>query len=335
MSEKLKKKHLMILGVLKEANQPLGSVQICEKLVLSGHDISERTVRLYLQELDDAGLTEKANKRKRKISDLGLRELEATKIIERVGFLSAKIDQMTYRMNFDLNSRSGSVVINVTVANPMHVKDNLRLISKVYEYGYSMGELMTLLPPGESLGHITIPEGMVGLGTVCSVTLNGVLLKYGIPTVSRFGGLLEIEDRQPKRFVEIIMYDGTSLDPLEVFISSHMTDYLGAIGGNGRIGASFREFPAESREVVEDLAQRLKKIGLGGFMCIGRPGQALLDIPVNVGRVGAIVIGGLNPVAALEEKGVRVHSRALAGLIDFQRLFHYRELENRLKAYLM
>jgi repressor of nif and glnA expression len=335
MSEKLKKKHLMILGVLKEANQPLGSVQICEKLVLSGHDISERTVRLYLQELDDAGLTEKANKRKRKISDLGLRELEATKIIERVGFLSAKIDQMTYRMNFDLNSRSGSVVINVTVANPMHVKDNLRLISKVYEYGYSMGELMTLLPPGESLGHITIPEGMVGLGTVCSVTLNGVLLKYGIPTVSRFGGLLEIEDRQPKRFVEIIMYDGTSLDPLEVFISSHMTDYLGAIGGNGRIGASFREFPAESREVVEDLAQRLKKIGLGGFMCIGRPGQALLDIPVNEGRVGAIVIGGLNPVAALEEKGVRVHSRALAGLIDFQRLFHYQELESRLKAYLM
>jgi repressor of nif and glnA expression len=335
MSEKLKKKHLMILGVLKEANQPLGSVQICEKLVLSGHDISERTVRLYLQELDDAGLTEKANKRKRKISDLGLRELEATKIIERVGFLSAKIDQMTYRMNFDLNSRSGSVVINVTVANPMHVKDNLRLISKVYEYGYSMGELMTLLPPGESLGHITIPEGMVGLGTVCSVTLNGVLLKYGIPTVSRFGGLLEIEDRQPKRFVEIIMYDGTSLDPLEVFISSHMTDYLGAIGGNGRIGASFREFPAESREVVEDLAQRLKKIGLGGFMCIGRPGQALLDIPVNEGRVGAIVIGGLNPVAALEEKGVRVHSRALAGLIDFQRLFHYRKLESRLKAYLM
>jgi hypothetical protein len=336
MSEKLKKKHLMILGVLKEANQPLGSVQICEKLVLSGHDISERTVRLYLQELDDAGLTEKANKRKRKISDLGLRELEATKIIERVGFLSAKIDQMTYRMNFDLNSRSGSVVINVTVANPMHVKDNLRLISKVYEYGYSMGELMTLLPPGESLGHITIPEGMVGLGTVCSITLNGVLLKYGIPTVSRFGGLLEIQERKPTRFIEIIMYDGTSLDPLEIFIRSGMTNCLGAVKtGNGRIGASFREFPAESQSLVDDLARRLRKIGLGGFMCIGRPGQALLDIPVNEGRVGAIVIGGLNPVAALEEKGVRVHSRALAGLIDFQRLFHYRELESRLKAYLM
>lgn len=335
MREKLKKKHLMILQVLKEANRPLGSAQIRKELVLSGQDISERAIRLYLQDLEDAGLAVKNSKRKSTISDHGLKELEATKIIERVGFLSAKIDQMTYRMNFDLNSRSGSVVINVTVANPMHVKDNLRLISKVYEYGYSMGELMTLLPPGESLGHITIPEGMVGLGTVCSVTLNGVLLKYGIPTVSRFGGLLEIEDRQPKRFVEIIMYDGTSLDPLEVFISSHMTDYLGAIGGNGRIGVSFREFPAESREVVENLAQRLKKIGLGGFMCIGRPGQALLDIPVNEGRVGAIVIGGLNPVAALEEKGVRVHSRALAGLIDFQRLFHYRELESRLKAYRM
>ena len=334
MSEKMKKKHRLILNILKEADRPLGSAQIREELLLAGHDISERSIRLYLQELDDSGLTEKHNQRKRRISQSGIKELEATKIIERVGFLSARIDQMTFRMNFDLTTRMGTVVINVTVVDPRHVHKNLRLMSKVFECGYSMGELMTLLPPGETLGHITIPDGMVGLGTVCSITLNGVLLKYGIPTVSRFGGLLEIEERAASRFVEIIMYDGTSLDPLEIFIRSGMTDYTGAVTkGNGRIGASFREFPAESQHLVDELAQRLQKIGLGGFMRIGRPGQTLLDIPVGAGRVGAIVIGGLNPVAILEENGVRAHSRALAGLIDFSRLFHYSELGERLKAY--
>ena len=40
-------------------------------------------------------------------------------------------------------------------------------------------------------------------------------------------------------------------------------------------------------------------------MRIGHPGQALLQIPGSQGRAGAIVIGGLNPVAILEEIGIR------------------------------
>jgi HTH-type transcriptional regulator, global nitrogen regulator NrpRI len=69
---------------------------------------------------------------------------------------------------------------------------------------------------------------------------------------------------------------------------------------------------------------------LGGFMKIGGEGVPLLEIPVGEGRVGAVVIGGLNPVAVLEESGLHVFSRALAGLIDFERLFHYSELKRRL-----
>jgi repressor of nif and glnA expression len=55
---------------------------------------------------------------------------------------------------------------------------------------------------------------------------------------------------------------------------------------------------------------------------------------VSEGRVDAIVIGGLNPVAILEETGARVYSQALAGLIDFSRFFHYEELESYIRAYL-
>ena len=58
------------------------------------------------------------------------------------------------------------------------------------------------------------------------------------------------------------------------------------------------------------------------------------EVPVGDGRVGAIVIGGLNPVAILEESGYRVHSRAMAGLVDFTRLFPHQELEARVRKML-
>ena len=335
MITKTKKKKLAILRVMKEADKPLSSGRIYDELSSLGYEISERTVRFYLQEMENDGLIEKQNSRSRSITESGLNELDSSGTIERVGFLSSKIDQMTYQMNFDLSSKSGTVVINVTVVSPESLSNCLSLIRRVYEDGYAMGHLVTLLRPGERVGHISVPQGMIGIGTVCSITLNGVLLKYCVPTNSRFGGLLELEGRKPTRFAEIIMYDGTSLDPLEVFIRSGMTDYIGAVKtGNGRIGASFREFPAGSRELVQELAGRLDTIGLGGFMKIGWPGQTLLEIPVSEGRAGAIVIGGLNPVAILEETGVRVYSRALAGLIDFSRLFRYEELESRLRKML-
>ena len=335
MIEKQKRKELLILNVLKNTEIPLTSTRIAGELKLLGHEVSERTVRLYLSRLDQDGLTTSNGKKGHQITERGVSEFDSSKIFERVGFLSAKIDRMTYQMNFDLNTTSGTVVINVTIVEAEQFAKNIPYISKVYADGYAMGHLMTFLGPGESLGHISIPEGMIGVGTVCSITLNGVLLKHGIPTISRFGGLLELQDKTPVRFVEIIMYDGTSIDPLEIFIRSGMTNYMGAIQtGDGRIGASFREFPAESRELVVQLAEKLMRVGLGGLARIGRPGQTILDIPVNEGRIGAIVIGGLNPVSILEENGVRAYSRALAGLIDFSRLFRYDEMANRIKDYL-
>jgi len=335
MEERKIRKKMLILNVLKDAGRPLGSAHIMDELRYAGQSMSERAIRMYLKDLDDEGLTSKIGRKGRIISEAGLREIESSRIIERVGFLSAKIDQITYRMSFDLKDQSGTVIANISIVKPEQVKDNLDSIYQVYENGFAMGEMITLFGTGENIGTITVPEGMVGIGTVCSITLNGVLLKAGIPMLSRFGGLLEVRDFKPSRFTEIIMYDGTSLDPLEIFIKSGMTDNSGAIStGKGRIGAGFREFPSDCLEKVYEVDSKLKKTGLGGFTLIGRPSQPLLDIPVSGGRIGSVVIGGLNPIAVLEEKGIRIHSRALAGIIDYERLFHYTALGTYLKPYL-
>jgi repressor of nif and glnA expression len=334
MQERIERRRLVILRILHEADKPLGSNQITEKLKDLGYDMSERTVRFHLLAMDRGGYTEYIGKRGRRITEKGKLEISSARVHEKLGFLTAKIDQLTYMMRFDLAKCRGNVVVNTSLIERKELEVNCRFVQSVFEAGYAMGKLLTLYEPGSRVGDIDVPQGFIGLGTICSVTVNGALLANGIPTFSRFGGLLEMRERTPVRFTAIINYDGTSLDPLEIFIRSGMTDYAGATQtGTGHIGASFREVPAASRDQVLEVAGKLEQIGLGGFMEIGKAGQPLLGIPVDENRVGAVVIGGLNPVAILEEMGVRVYSRALSGLIDFKKLFHYEELGERIKKF--
>ena len=332
MNDKTEKKELAILRLLEKADGPLASSRLMVNLQAMGYEVSERTIRHYFKELDSRGLTDNFGRRGRAITEKGLRELHDARVLDKVGFLSARIDQLTYRMNFDLARKTGTVIANISIVEADLLRGLVSQIRQVYEAGYGMGNLMALFGPGQKAGDVVVPEGMVGMGTVCSITLNGVLLARGIPTHSIFGGLLEIRDGKPSRFVEIIKYEGTSLDPLEIFIKGGMTSSLAAVEtGNGRIGVGFRELPADSRDSVLRLNRKLEEAGLGGFMMVGWPGQPVLEVPGNEGRVGAIVIGGLNPAATLEETGVKVGSRALAGMIEYENLFHYSEMDERLR----
>lgn len=331
MSEKTERKELAILRILNKAEAPLSSTKLLEDLHAMGEEVSERTVRYYFKALDEKGLTENHGKKGRVITESGIRELGKAKVFDKVGFLGSKIDQLTYRMSFDLYKKSGTVITNISLIETEMLPRVAPMICQVYKAGYSMGSMMALFSSGERVGGIIIPAGMTGFGTVCSITLNGVLLAHGIPAHSTFGGLLELRNHKPSRFVEIIRYDGTSLDPLEIFIRSGMTDYSGAIkNGNGRIGVGFREVPADSRESVTALTEKLKEVGLGGFLLVGWPGQPLLEIPVTEERAGIVVIGGLNPVAILAETGIKIQSWALAGMVEYERLFHYKEMNDRI-----
>ena len=73
------------------------------------------------------------------------------------------------------------------------------------------------------------------------------MLKCGVPMESRFGGVLEIRDSKPRRFVAIINYAGTSLDASEQYIRARMTSVGDAARtGMGKILANVRELPSQS-----------------------------------------------------------------------------------------
>lgn len=332
MKDRWNKKQIAILHVLHYKNKPISSPQITEILVADSIQISERTVRYLLDDLCKKGCTEKKEKKGFCITKKGFNELNARTIIKKVGFLSSRIDSMSYKMTFNPDLLEGTVIVNLSVVDPDQITELIPLFKKVFEKNLAMGKLLLLLGPGEELGNIKIPEKMIGIGTVCSFTMNGVLLKAGVPVHSKFGGILALEENKPVGFVDIIMYNGTSMDPLEIFIRSGMTDYIGAIKtGRGRVGASFREIPAETSDIVQSISQKMKKASLGVFALTGLPGKSLLQIPVNENCLGAIIMGGLNPIAVFEETGVRIQSRAFSGLTDYNRLFHYSEFDKKLK----
>jgi len=315
------RKLVAILRVLAQEARPLGSTELSRKLDELGIDLGERMIRNYLLQSDRVGLTKNLGRRGRMITEKGRKELEVAVIIDKVGFVNSRIDELAYRMDFDDESMTGTVILNISTIKTFHIKQTLDEFARVMNVRLGMGRFFQLGYPGQTIQNNKIPKQHLAVGTICSVTLNGILLKHGIGMTSRFGGLLEMKENAPVRFSQIINYDGTTIDPIEIFIKGKMTSVQKVVQtGTGSIGASFREIPAASLDDAINIIEKLQRIGLGGVLMVGKPNRPLLDIPVGMGRVGLIVAAGLNPVAALEENGLVTTSRALSSLCDFSQL---------------
>jgi HTH-type transcriptional regulator, global nitrogen regulator NrpRI len=334
LRENQSRQKVAILKVLQDSGESLGSSHIADELQAHGFDLCGRTVRLYLQEMEQEGLVTQAKRGRdggRALTYLGHEEIRNALVKERVGFMASRVDSLACQVTFDPQRRSGLVVLNATILERSLFPAAVREMIPVFRASLGMGKLVAVARPGERLGAFSIPPGKVGIGTVCSVTLNGILLSARIPTRSVFGGVLEIGDGRPVRFTDVIYYSGTSLDPLEIFIKGKLTSVRKtARTGNGRIGASFREFPSPALPEVERISPMLHEIGIGGCLLIGKPNRDLLEFPVEEDRTGFLVCGGLNPVAAVEEAGIPASNHALCTLYDYERLLHYEAMADLL-----
>lgn len=320
-----------ILKILHRIGRPAGSLRIGELLRGWGVDLSERSIRLYLLQLDAEGFTQLQSRRAgRALTAKGRAEVEQGAVIERMGFISAQIAELNYRMGFSLRSGMGTLVVNTTLLSAKDEIAAVDIVRPVFAARLGMGSRLLVLRAGaiyDIARAATVPRGKIALVTVCSVTLNGILLKEGIPVTSRYGGLLEFRNRLPTRFVELLDYEGTTQDPLELFIRAKMTSVRACEQtGNGLVGASFREFPSVALPAVLKIRDQLRLIGLDGILAVGVPNQPLHSIPVGEGRTGLVVLGGLNPAAALEEAGLASENRSLAGLLEYRQFPEFRHL---------
>ena len=327
MDERSRRKIIDVLRVLAESEKPLGGARIAQALALAGKDMSQRTIRYYLSFTDGEGLTEQVGRRGRRLTELGRRELETAYVADKVGFVAARAEALIFGMDYRLRQGKGRVVVNMSTLDQTDLPRAKEVMRQVFAAGYSLGDRLLIGQPGQRLGNFMPRPHEVVVATVCSVSVNGVALAEGIPMTNRFGGLLQISEHKPVRFTQIINYDGTTLDPLEIFIKGQMTSvWRAAQSGEGVIGASFREIPAPAAEKARRLAARLERHGLGAVLLVGRPGQPLLEVPLPQGRVGMVVRGGLNPMAAVEEAGIVTSNRAFGQLFPFEQLKRYQEV---------
>jgi hypothetical protein len=313
--------------VLSQSSEPLGARVISHSLQGYGIELSERAVRYHLKLMDERGFTQSVGRDGRLITRSGLEELENALVSDKVGFMASKIEILAYQTGFDIDSHRGKVPVNISLFPEERFKQATKAMRNAFQAGLCASELVAVADQGERLGGVIVPQGKVGFATVCSIIINGALLKAGIPMDSKFGGILQVRNHKPLRFVEHIRYSGSSLDPSEIFIASRMTSVARvAREGEGRILANFREIPAPCQPAAENLLAGLKQAGLGGLVMMGEVSKSVCEVPVEVNRVGMILLGGLNPVAAAVESGIEVENRAMSAVIEYQDLIRFWEL---------
>lgn len=321
------KKITAILRVLSESSDPLGSITIARQLERYGLSLSERAVRYHLRITDQRGHTQPAGRDGRMITAKGLDELRIALAPDQVGLILDRLQLLAFQTTFNPGTRKGELAINTSIFSQARFKKALAAMKEVFKAGLCVSNLVAVASEGEKLGDAVIPAGKVGLATVCSVSVNGVLLKAGVPVDSRFAGVLEIKDLKPRRFIAVINYAGTSIDPSEQYIRAGMASVGSAARtGNGSVLANFREIPAAARSLVADTIDGLKKAGINGVYVLGNTGEPVCQIAVGLNRVGMVLLGGLNPVAAAVEAGIEVDNISESGVIDYGRLVSFWDL---------
>jgi len=325
----VEREKIAILRILAEAQGAAGSKVIARRLKDEyGIDLSERAVRYHLGLLDDRGFTRKVSRRSgRDITAAGFEELDNARVADKVGFVIEKIEKLAFQSSFDPVSQSGQIPVNISLFPEERFSWILRAMSPAFKAGLCVSDMVAVAAAGERLGGRLVPPGQLGLATVCSIVINGTLLKAGVPMDSRFGGILQLRNQRPWRFTQIIDYTGSSLDPSEIFIASHMT----AVGqaaktGSGKVLSNFREIPATCLPIARDILEKLKKAGIGGVVTLGEAGRPVCEVPVSLNRAGMVLLGGLNPVAAAAEAGIETANQAMSGLIEYSSLRSFWEV---------
>ena len=324
----VERKELAIMKILGDSPEPLGARVIAHHLKDRGFELGERAVRYHLKLMDERGLTELIGRRDgRVLTEKGSEEVKSALVKDKVGFAISKIDMLAFRTSFDSKKRCGLIPVNVSFFPKEKFARALHAMKPAFEAGLCVSDLVAVASEGEQFGEVTVPLGKTGLATVCSIIFNGALLKAGVPINSRFGGILQLRNHNPLRFVELIDYTGCSLDPSTIFIKAKMTSVTEVVRkGSGELLGNFREIPLICRPIAEEVVASLNEAGFHGLVVMGDTSEPVCEIPVELNKIGMVLLGGLNPVAAAEEAGIDTDNLAMSTVMEFQDLIKFQEV---------
>ena len=309
MPQETDRKMMEILRILADREEVLGAKTIAEELKKKGYNLGERAVRYHMRILDEKGFTERIGYAGRQITETGLKELEKGLIYDQVDFVFSKFEDMIYQTTLDPLKGKGSVVVNTSSFT--YTEDVMNILKEVFGKGIAVSPYINT--------SFIEAENKMKVETVCGTTIDGMLLRSGIPVIPQYGGVVEVEGNVPTRFTELISYKKTSMTPLEAFTDEDMTSVLQVIReGNGLIPANFRTIPSSARTKALKLFEDLEKIGVSGLLKMGKSGESVLGVPVEEDMVGIAVIGGISPLCAAKEAGFEVNIKLAENTVKLE-----------------
>ena len=317
MDPQIERKLIEIMRVIHENDKPIGARAIADELNIRGYDIGERAVRYHLRILDERGFTRKHGYAGRTLTEMGESEMNDALIGDRFGFVISRIEEMAFRTTYNPETGDGVVPVNISYFD----KDDLETVIDVVSYtahsGYMISPRVKIIEEDEEF--IFLPPGKIGIATVCSVTFDGLLLKAGIPVEPSYGGILQIANRKPVRFLDLISYNGTSIDPIEIFMNRKTTSVLEVLEkGEGKILANVRQINSSAYDRVTEIIKQAEKAGLGSCFPPGEIDESLFGAPVETGKFGIAIVGGINGICALEETGIKIETNPVSTVLEYR-----------------
>jgi repressor of nif and glnA expression len=234
-------------------------------------------------------------------------------------FVNQKIEDFAMQVTYDPREGRGKVVYNLSVIETKALEEALAIYKDAFKAGVCVSGRIRLVSSGEVVGDITVPEGKSGIVTICSSTLDGMLMRKGVPLNPIGGGVVEIEQRIPKRFTHLILYEYTTIDPLQVLIAQEITSVTDVMRkGSGTILANIRECHMEAESLIGQVMDDLTGSSFTGILDIGLPNTPALGVEVDPQYMGIVALGGTNPIAAIREAGIAVDIQAIKGLMEIE-----------------
>lgn len=307
------RKYVEILRILKEHRDPMGAKRLSELMSERGFVLSDRAVQYYLSYLDTMGFTEKVGNQGRILTPLGLEETDNALVDDRIGFIISKLERLAYRSTFDPETSTGDVAYNLSIVPSESVEKVKTAFDEVIRARCGFFNTYRVIDHDPR-----IPHGHVGFMTICSISMDGVFQRRGIPVRMAFGGRLEIENGMPTQFRDLIAYRGTTIDPLELFISAGLTSITSfARSKNGIALANVREIPCAARSQAEETIRQMNSCG---FVFPVTMGNQIFNLPHNPYRLSIVAFSGLNYIGNTVEHGIPIKTEIGAGNIPFSKI---------------
>ena len=307
------RKYIEILRILKEHREPVGAKRLSELMAERGFILSDRAVQYYLSYLDTMGFTKKVGNQGRILTAAGFQETDNALVDDRIGFVISKLERLAYRSTFDPATGTGDVAYNLSIVPEESLDRILAAFDEVVTAGCGFFSSYRIIDHDPR-----IPHGSSGIITICSISMDGVFQRNGIPVKMAYGGRLEIEGGNPKRFIDLIGYRGTTIDPLELFISSGLTSITRYCRTRSGIAlANVREVPSSALTQVEDTIRQMKQCG---FIFPVSMGNKVFNLPHNPYRLSIVAFSGLNYIGNTAEQGFDIRTEIGAGNIPFTKV---------------